>query len=122
MGVRSDDSVHGAGGDRPSRYASVADRLNQAFLRGLAACLRRHNVLEYLVDNVGATGFDGALAGLKLREEVVGHLSKLPAHLKCRLRHVVGCLTSGHVLRGSSVGLERTPIHGLVGQVDRVRG
>ena len=62
MGGRSDDSVHGAGGDRPGRYASVADRRSQAFWRCLAACLRRHNVLEYLVDNVGAwlglTGYD----------------------------------------------------------------
>jgi len=31
---------------------------------------------------MGATGIDGALAGLRLREEVVGHLFKLPAKRK----------------------------------------
>ena len=31
---------------------------------------------------VGATGIDGALEGLRLREEVVGHLFKLPAKRK----------------------------------------
>ena len=41
---------------------------------------------------VGATGFDGALEGLELREEVVGHLSKLPAKPKCRYWHENGCL------------------------------
>ena len=35
-------------------------------------------------DAVGATGFDGALEGLELREEVVGHLFKLPAKPKCQ--------------------------------------
>ena len=31
---------------------------------------------------VGATGIDGAIEGPRLREEVVGHLLKLPAHAK----------------------------------------
>ena len=33
-------------------------------------------------DFVGATGIDGALEDLRLREEVVGHLFKLPAKRK----------------------------------------
>jgi len=33
---------------------------------------------------MGATGFDGASEGLELREEVVGHLLKLPANVKCQ--------------------------------------
>ena len=56
-------------------------------------------------DAVGATGFDGALEGLELREEVVGHLFKLPAKPKCQHWHENGCLkTSSHVLPDSPAG------------------
>jgi len=39
---------------------------------------------EEFQSTMGATGFDGVLEGLELREEVVGHLLKLPAKPKCQ--------------------------------------
>ena len=44
----------------------------------------RRGILTNESKSVGAIGIDGALAGLRLREEVVGHLLKPPAQVKCQ--------------------------------------
>jgi len=85
----------------------------------------RRGILEGEVRSVGAIGIDGALAGLRLREEVVGHLLKPPANIKCQSSHGNGRLITGdHVRPGSPVGLERTSLSRagwLVGRVRRRR-
>ena len=52
--------------------------------------------------HVGAIGFDGAQTDARLREEVVGTLSKPPATHKCQHWHAHGCLKRGSHVRPDS--------------------
>ena len=52
--------------------------------------------------HVGAIGFDGAHTDARLREEVVGTLSKPPATHKCQHWHAHGCLKRGSHVRPDS--------------------